>query len=169
MFAISSTGLRTLPFVDLARKCGPAYTLILNLMGNYCRELGQRDPDLIADRKIDYQPKTANWRLRHHIERFHLLEYLELAHTEKWPVFLVNVKVTLGVGYDIPTLLEALKQPGVTITNLPPPRRTDNGQQSSQPNKDPQEQGLPPFSTAAFQRYLVKFITADDITESVMI
>ena len=110
-----------LPFVDLARKCGPAYTLILNLMGNYCRELGQRDPDLITDRKIDYQPKTANWGLRHHIERFHLLEYLKLAHTEKWLVFLVNVKVALGVGYDIPTLLEALKQPGVTITNLPPP------------------------------------------------
>ena len=90
-------------------------------MGNCCRELGQRDPGLITDRKIDYQPKTANWGLRHHIERFHLLEYLELAHIEKWPVFLVNVKVALGVGYDLLMLLEALKQPGVTITNLPPP------------------------------------------------
>ena len=162
MFATSLRRPQKLRLVEFAGEC-PAYALILNLMGNRCSELRRSDPNSTLDRKYIYKPKTASWGLRSHIERFHLWEYLKLAHLENWTVFLTNVKVALGMGYDLPMLLEALKQPGVTIMKLPPPpRRTNNSQQNSQLDGGSQDQGLPPFSTAAFHRYLVRFITAND-------
>ena len=162
MFATSLRRPQKLRLVEFAGEC-PAYALILNLMGNRCSELRRSDPNSTLDRKYIYKSKTASWGLHSHIERFHLWEYLELVHLENWTVFLTNVKVTLGVGYDLLMLLKVLKQPGVTIMKLPlPPRRTDNSQQNLQLDGGPQDQGLPPFSTAAFHQYLVKFITAND-------
>ena len=135
--------------------------LLINLMGNYCRDLKDRDPtNFPSDQKFEYMPKTSTISLRNHIERLHLTEFLEQAQMESWKVFPHRTKVALDLGYTIPTLLEALKKPGACITNLPPPPRSS--QQNLQPDREPQDQGLPPYSIAAFHRYLVRFITADD-------
>ena len=162
MFTTSLRRPQKLRLVEFAGEC-PAYALILNLMGNRCSELQRSDPNNTLNRKYIYKPKMASWGLRSHIECFHLLEYLKLAHLENWMVFLTNVKVALGVGYNLLMLLEALKQPGVTIMKLPPPPRcTNNSQQNLQLDRGSQDQGLSPFSTVAFHQYLVRFITTND-------
>ena len=133
-------------------------------MSNYCREQKQCDPvNFPSGRKIHYQPKTSTYSLRGHIERLHLVEFLPLAQMEKWMVYLTKVKVALKLGYDLSMLLEALKLPGVTIHNLPPPpQRPSDTQENLQPGGEPRDNELPPFSTAAFHQFLVRFITADD-------
>ena len=132
-------------------------------MGNRCR--AQKELDLIkfsSSRKIRYKPKTSTSSLRGHIESLHLLEFVEATLTEKWTIYLTTVKAPLGLGYDLSTLLEALKTPGITIHNLPPPpRRPCDTQENSVPAGEP-ENDLPPYSTAAFHRFLVRFITTDD-------
>ena len=133
-------------------------------MGNHYRDLKQHDPiNFPSDRKIEYQPKTSTTTLRGHIKCFHLLEFLELAQKENWKVFPNKIKLALELGYNVSMLLEVLKQPGVTWSNLPPPPRpTDSSQQDLQPGGEPWDHRLPPFSIAAFHQFLVKFITADD-------
>ena len=134
-------------------------------MGNDCRALRESDPiNFPSDIQLHYKPKTSNWSLRAHIERLHLIEYLELAKENDWEIFLNKVTVVLDMGYDVPTLLERLRKPGATLHNLPPPpgRRTNNRQGDLPPDGDSPGNELPPFSTAAFHRFLVKFITADD-------
>ena len=91
-------------------------------MGNHCRDLKQHDPiNFPSDRKIEYWPKMSTTMLHGHIERFHLLEFLELAQKENWKVFTNKIKLALELGYNVSTLLKALKQLGVTWSNLPPP------------------------------------------------
>lgn len=121
-------------------------------MGNHCRDLKQHDPiNFPSDRKIEYWPKMSTTMLHGHIERFHLLEFLELAQKENWKVFPNKIKLALELGYNVSMLLEALKQPGVTWSNLPPPPRpTDGSQQDLQPGEEPWDHGLPLFSIAAF-------------------
>lgn len=138
--------------------------LFINLMSNYCREQKQHDPvNFPSGRKIHYQPKTSTYSLCGHIEHLHLVEFLRLAQTDKWMVYLTKVKVALKLGYNLSTLLEALKLPGVTIHNLPPPPQCpSNTQENLQPGGELWDNKLPSFSTAAFHQFLVRFITADD-------
>jgi len=49
------------------------------------------------------------------------VEYLESALANDWQIFLTKVNVVQKLGYKTPALLEALKKPGVTLFNLPPP------------------------------------------------
>ena len=132
-------------------------------MGNCCR--AQKELDLIkfsSSRKIHYQAKTSTSSLHGHIEGLHLLEFVKATQMEKWMIYLTKVKVLLRLGYDLLTLLEALKKPGITIHNLPPPpRRPCDTQENFVPAGEP-ENDLPPYSTAAFHRFLVRFITTDD-------
>ncbi|KIM64061.1 hypothetical protein SCLCIDRAFT_115861, partial [Scleroderma citrinum Foug A] len=82
----------------------------------------ERDPiNFSSGRKIHYKPKTSTSSLCGHIEGLHLLEFVAAAQTENWMIYIQSVKTPLSLGYDLSTLLEALKMPGITIHNLPPP------------------------------------------------
>ena len=100
--------------------------------------------------------------LRGHIEGLHLLEFVAAAQTENWTIYIQSVKTPLSLGYDLSTLLEALKMPGIMTHNLPPPpRRPSDTEENFRPPGEPENE-LPPYSTVAFHRFLVRFITADD-------
>ena len=137
--------------------------LFINPMGNRCRAQKELDPIKFSlSRKIHYQAKTSTSSLHSHIESLHLLEFVEAAQTEKWTIYLTKVKVPLGLGYNLSTLLEALKKPGITIHNLPPsPRCPCDTQENFVPAGEP-ENDFPPYLTAAFHRFLVRFTTAND-------
>jgi len=125
--------------------------LFINLMSNYCRDLKESDPSNFHNEQCEYKPTTSNWSLCGHIECLHIVEYLESALANDWQIFLTKVNVVQKLGYKTPALLEALKKPGVTLFNLPPPpRRAGNSQEGSWPDGNPQENELPPFSTAVF-------------------
>lgn len=66
------------------------------------------------------------------------------------------------MGYSLKTLHEALKLPGATIRNLPPPPTPHAVRSHIAGSKPSLEDGLPEFSTSTLMRFLVKFIVADD-------
>ena len=90
------------------------------------------------------------------------MEFVAATQAENWTIYIQSVKTSLNLGYDLSTLLETLKTPGITIHNLPPPpRHPSDTQENFRPPGEPENE-LPPYSTVAFHRYLVRFITADD-------
>ncbi|KAG6373599.1 hypothetical protein JVT61DRAFT_6250 [Boletus reticuloceps] len=111
-----------------------------------------------------YKYTTANSGLGSHIEKFHLLQYLELAEKHNWPIYITVITSVFSMGYTFKTLCEALKQTGVTTHNLPPPPMPSpqspyNIRAGTEPSL---EDGLPEFSTSIFVRFPIKFIIADD-------
>lgn len=125
----------------------------------------EQDPSNFPEgRKYIFSPNTGNSGLRVHVKKFHILNFLELAEKHGWPIFIQNVNLAFSIGYTFATLREALQKPGVSIRNLPPPPEPAPGDFRPQvPGGKPSlHDGLPEYSLAALQRYLVDFIVADD-------
>lgn len=88
------------------------------------------------------------------------------ADRNKWQIFVDAVINAFKMGYTFKTLIHALKQPGITGRNLPPPPRPGPGDSvplGSQLHV-PQalEDSVPEFSHQAMHEYLVRFVVADD-------
>ncbi|KAG6374253.1 hypothetical protein JVT61DRAFT_4268 [Boletus reticuloceps] len=91
------------------------------LICHLCKNLKEQDPTNFPEgRKYIFSPNTGNSGLRLHLERFHLLEFLELAKKNNWPIFVQSVNLAFSLGYTLTTLHEALQKPALGQKTLPP-------------------------------------------------
>ena len=108
---------------------------------------------------MDYAPLTTTGVLRGHIEKWHLLEYIEIASDpqREWQIQIGSVKTALRLGYSFDDLKDILAQGGKLI-NLP--SRTNSTSPDDGASK--KRANIPPFSPSSLHRHLVEFIVADD-------
>lgn len=114
------------------------------------------------DRSFTYGAKTSNTSKRSHIEKYHLDIYLEEAEKNGWAIWLEAVRTAFDSGYNFQTLRQALAAPNASIRSLPALNRGRRDMSSPASGHVTLESGLPPFSIAALQQYLMQFIVADD-------
>ncbi|KIK10709.1 hypothetical protein PISMIDRAFT_124027, partial [Pisolithus microcarpus 441] len=98
-----------------------------------------------------------------HIEKFHLLDYLDLAlqKDRDWLIQVKVVKDCITNGYSLQEL-KSLVDRGVGLKNLPPHPVIPTPNPGSGDTNDDHRSGTPPFSIAIFHKSLVNFIIADD-------
>lgn len=113
-----------------------------------------------------YEESSSNTTLYGHTKKFHIDEFLTLAESEGWQIFIPSVNATFNAGYILKTLHNVLKQPGITIHKLPPAPHPEPGDVIPiHVNRQPStslDTDLPDFFIAALHEYIVKFIIADD-------
>lgn len=110
------------------------------------------------DRTFQYSRNTGTSALRGHVDRHHLLEYLALAETRGWQVWLESVKGAMNRGYTLSELREAIAAGG-TLATLPP-RRSETPLTNNTSLSD--RLSVPSFSPQELHKHLVAFIVADD-------
>lgn len=131
----------------------------------YDREIHDKDPVGWAqmysnkrDRTFKYSRNTGTSALRGHVDRLHLLEYVNLAEENGWLIFLESIKNTMARGYRLNEIRDALSK-GASLASLPP-RQLDA---SSTTNAIPSERAsIPRFSYEELHKQLVSFIVTDD-------
>jgi hypothetical protein len=110
-----------------------------------------------SKRNYTYSSKTGTSSLRNHNDRWHLEAYLTAALERGWPILSPIIKRGLELGYSL-SELKSLNEQGTDLTTLPP-RMTRVS--------DPEgRRSIPQFSVAAFHKFLVEFIVADDQVSS---
>ncbi|KIK20567.1 hypothetical protein PISMIDRAFT_105542 [Pisolithus microcarpus 441] len=133
----------------------------------FCHDLCNRNPAEFDNKYpshiIQYSKNTATSTLRLHIEKFHLLDYLDLAlqKDSDWPIQVKVVKDCITNGYSLQEL-KSLVDRGVGLKNLPPHPIIPTPNPSSGNTNDDHRSGTPPFSITIFHKSLVNFIIADD-------
>ena len=132
-----------------------------------CRALYDKDPEdwkvkygTGRGRQIDYSPSTMTGTLWGHIDKWHLLEYIEIALDPQrdWQILVSGVKKALKLGYSLDGLKDIVKQNGNLNNLLPPPTNStapEDGALKKRAN-------IPPFSLSSLHQHLVEFIVADD-------
>ena len=132
-----------------------------------CRALYDKDPEdwkvkygTDRGRQIDYAPSTTTGTLRGHIEKWHLLEYIEIALDPQrdWQILVSGVKKALKLGYSLDGLKDIVKQNG-NLNNLSPPPTNSTAPEDGASKK---RANIPPFSLSSLHQHLVEFIVADD-------
>ena len=132
-----------------------------------CRALYDKDPEDWKvkygtgwGRQIDYSPSTTTGTLRGHIDKWHLLEYIEIALDPQrdWQILVSGVKKALKLGYSLDGLKDIVKQNG-NLNNLPPPPTNSTAPEDGASKK---RANIPPFSLSSLHQHLVEFIIADD-------
>lgn len=114
------------------------------------------------DHGYTFSCNTSNYSLRGHVVNWHLEEYLALADENGWIPQIDSIRIALGTGYTLKTLLEAIQQ-GHQLTTLPPaPRPNNGGIQQHDRLQSSDAPTVPEFSLGAMHDYLVRFIVADD-------
>ena len=109
-------GFASKPFISLVAS--------RRLIATCCRQVHDADPVGWAkkyptkrDRSFEYGPKTGTTALRGHIERYHLVDYLSLAETNRWPILLKSVKSAQSCGHKLREIRDALMA-GRSIASL---------------------------------------------------
>ena len=132
-----------------------------------CRAIYDKDPEDWKVKygtgrgwQIDYAPTTTTGTLQGHIEKWHLLEYIEIALDPQrdWQILVSSVKRTLKLGYSLDGLKDIVKQNG-NLNNLPPPPTNSTAPNDGASKK---QANIPPFSLPSLHQHLVEFIVADD-------
>ncbi|KIK19825.1 hypothetical protein PISMIDRAFT_43563, partial [Pisolithus microcarpus 441] len=133
----------------------------------FCCDLRNKNPAKFDNKHlghmIQYLKKTATSTLCAHIEKFHLLDYLDLALQEDrdWLIQVKLVKECITNGYSLQEL-RSLVDRGAGLKNLPPHPVTPTPNLGSGNTNDNDRSGTPPFSITLFHKSLINFIVADD-------
>ena len=131
-----------------------------------CRAIHDSDPGawIISypnnKRRISYAPSTTTGTLRGHIEKFHLIKYIEMAlvPNRSWLIQVQSVKNAMDVGYSLDELKDIAMKGGKIVKNLLP-RPTNSTTPDDAASK---KQANIPFSLPQLHKHLVDFIVADD-------
>ncbi|KIK12441.1 hypothetical protein PISMIDRAFT_18739 [Pisolithus microcarpus 441] len=132
-----------------------------------CSDLRNRNPAEFDNKylscMIQYSKNTATSMLCLHIEKLHLLNYLDLAlqKDRDWPIQVKVMKDCITNGYSLQEL-KSLVDRGVSLKNLPPHPVIPTPNPSSGDTNDDHRSSTPPFSITIFHKSLVNFIIADD-------
>ena len=109
---------------------------------------------------MDYTTLTTTGVLRGHIEKWHLLKYIEIASNPRrdWQIQIASIRMALTLGYSLDDLKNIVAEGG-KLNNLPPRSINSTAPNDGASNK---RANIPPFSPSLFHQHLIEFIVSDD-------